>query len=488
MPRQNGPGESPDGSGAAGKIKTVSEQLVDLTLARATLFATPDEKTWASIEVSGHAEVRAIASTAFKQWLIHQYYVVTQKAPKPDSLTQAVLTLEAKARYEGGQGTVFLRTGKQGDALYLDLADEEWRSVEVTAAGWKVQSSPKLYFQRRRGMLPIQAPEAGGHLNELRGFLNISSDDDFLLIVAWLLSALSPTGPFPILALAGEPGAAKSTTARLLRSLIDPNISPLRAPPKDERDCWIAASNAAIVTLDNLAHIPGWLSDTLCRIATGGGFATRQLQTDDGEVVFDISRPIILTAIGDVIANSDLADRALMIELPVIPDRERRHEAAMNAAFAEAKPRILGALLDAVAYGLRHQRDVRLDNLPRLADFAVWISACEGAYTTPGATMAAFAANVSDAAETVLQNNAVCVALMAFMEANSGYWRGKPAALFTSLRTWAPDGTIRERSWPKNPQTLSNSLRLAMPSLRKRNIFIVKGKSNGQRYIEVSCK
>ena len=102
--------------------------------------------------------------------------------------------------------------------------------------------------------------------------------------------------------------------------------------------------------------------------------------------------------------------------------------------------------------------------------------------------MAAFAANVSDAAETVLQNNAVCVALMEFMEANSGYWRGKPAALLTSLRTWAPDGTIRERSWPKNPQTLSNSLRLAMPSLRKRNIFIVKGKSNGQRYIEVSCK
>ena len=118
-----------------------------------------------------------------------------------------------------------------------------------------------------------------GHLSELRNFLNLSEDNDFTLIVAWLLAALRPIGPYPVLALTGEPGAAKSTTATLLRNLVDPNSANLRSMPREERDCWIAANNAGLLVFDNLSRIPIWLSDALCRISTGGGFAThRQFQ------------------------------------------------------------------------------------------------------------------------------------------------------------------------------------------------------------------
>jgi hypothetical protein len=52
--------------------------------------------------------------------------------------------------------------------------------------------------------------------------------------------------------------------------------------------------------------------------------------------------------------------------------------------FEPARPRILGALLDALAEGLRELPRVRLVRLPRMADFALWATACETALWPAG--------------------------------------------------------------------------------------------------------
>lgn len=39
----------------------------------------------------------------------------------------------------------------------------------------------------------------------------------------------------------------------------------------------IAANNSWCLAYDDLSHVPPWLSDALCRLSTGGGFATREL-------------------------------------------------------------------------------------------------------------------------------------------------------------------------------------------------------------------
>ena len=467
------------------RARMPADKLVGLVRDRARLFTAPDDSAWAAIEIGNHRESWPLASRGFKTWLANGYYLGTQKAPMPEAMSQALLTLDAVARFEGRQEPVCLRTGEQGGKLYLDLADEDWRAIEISPEGWRVIDRHPMHFRRQRGMLPLALPVPGGEMGELRRFLNVASDDDFLLAVAWLIAALRPSGPFPLLALVGEPGSAKSTTARILRSLVDPNISALRSAPKDERDCWIGANNAAILAYDNLSSIPIWMSDALCRIATGGGFATRQLHTDCDEILIEAVRPVILTSVGDVIAQSDLADRAIVLDLPTISNNRRRHEGALGALFAAAKPRILGALLDAVATGLRRQPDIILESLPRLADFAVWVTACETAFAEDGDTLAAYYRNIHEAVDSVVQNDAVCVATLAFLDANHGHWKGKPETLLADIRVWAPEGAPRERGWPRNPQTLSNRLRLAAPSLRKMGVLFGKGKTAGKRYLEL---
>jgi hypothetical protein len=111
------------------------------------------------------------------------------------------------------------------------------------------------------------------------------------------LAALSDKGPYPVLALLGEQGSAKSTFATILRSLVDPNTAPLRALPREDRDLFIAANNAHVLAFDNISGMPNWISDTLCRLATGGGFSVRQLYTDQDEVLFDSDGQSFSTAL-----------------------------------------------------------------------------------------------------------------------------------------------------------------------------------------------
>ena len=142
-------------------------------------------------------------------------------------------------------------------------------------------------------MLALPMPATGGTSNELRSFLNVRGDNEWVLIVAWLFGAYSPSGPYPILAVHGEQGSAKSTACRVLRKLIDPNKGDVRTSPRNEHDLAIAASNSRVLSFDNVSWVRDWLSDALCRVASGSGLGTRQLYTDDEEMIFNFQRPIL---------------------------------------------------------------------------------------------------------------------------------------------------------------------------------------------------
>src|ERR1700685_3200463 len=107
------------------------------------------------------------------------------------------------------------------------------------------------------------------------------------------------------------------------------------------------------MAFDNVSYLPDWLSDALCRLSTGGGFATRSLYTDGEEALFDAMRPIILNGIADVATRGDLLDRAIPLTLEPIHDENRRTEEKLMADFEIKRPFILGALLDMMAHGLK---------------------------------------------------------------------------------------------------------------------------------------
>ena len=341
----------------------------------ADFFHTLEGRNFATVMVNGHQETWPIKSQGFRSWLTRKFYVEEDKPPSTQALQEVLGLFEARAQFDGPVREVGVRFMGDGQSAFLDLANDAWQAVEINSSGWRLTSEPPVKFRRARGMAFILPMPIAGQISALRRFVNAPDDQNWILIVAWLLSALNPRGPYPILILQGEQGSGKSTVARVLRRLVDPSTTPLRSAPRDERDLMIAASNSWVISLDNLSGIQPWLSDALCRLSTGGGFATRELHTDNEEILFDATRPIILNGIDDIAANADLADRAVIVMLPQVREEERISERDFWQEFDLALPGILGGLLEAISAAIRNADNVETPQLPRMADFARWICA-----------------------------------------------------------------------------------------------------------------
>jgi hypothetical protein len=467
---------------SAGREKgdTVAVKLIEIG-AELPLFADSAGRSYCLRSLpSGGARAVALGSSAYKNWLAGDYHRRSdgKKAASAEALQTALGVLTARA-CEKERAEVAVRVAEKDGSIYLDLADDYGRAVEMTSAGWSVVDRAPVPFRVAPGMLPLPAPERGGGLEELRPLLNAPGDDEWRLMVAWLIAALRPDKPFPILVLQGEQGSAKSTTGRLLRALIDPAKPADRGKPRDERSLAIAARNGWVLSYDNLSGLPDWLSDALSRIATGGGLAERQLHTDSDEVLFEAMRPIMANGIDEVATRPDLADRALRVALPVISEGARRELAEVWAEYEEIRPRALGALCDAVGGALRELPQTHLKMKPRMADFARWVTAAEPALRwTTGAIMGSYRDNRAELVEQSLEADSVAYMVRRLLEhSEGGAWTGTAGDLLDALTSLV--AIQKAKDWPESPRMLSNRLHRVAPQLRAVGLTIDGPTSTG---------
>jgi hypothetical protein len=460
------------GSGVANaRAQTQTDILLRLAQA-ADLFHTPDLTCYADLDIKGHRETWLIRSRGFNRWLARAFFDETNGAPGSEAMAAALNVIEAKAHYDADERNVFTRVASLDGKLYLDLCDAGWRAIEIDACGWRIVDTPPVRFRRASGVLPLPVPARGGEIEDLRPFLNVRSIRDFVLIVAWVLAALIDHGPYPVLAFAGEQGTAKSTVSKILRALIDPNTASLRALPRNDRELFISATNAHMLVYDNVSGLQPWLSDTLCRLSSGGGFSVRSLWTNNDEVLFEAARPAILNGIDDVITRPDLADRSLFVTLELISDQRRRADSELLADFETKRPHILGVLLDALAVGLKRLSTIDLPEKPRMADFAVWATACETAFWPAGTFKAAYDDNLKEVVDTVIDADLVGSAVRQMAEKQSKEWSGTATELLRVLGASQPESVTRAKTWPNSPDALSNRLRRSMTFLRKAGVNV----------------
>ena len=447
----------------------------------ASLWHDPDSEPY--IDVRGeHGERRTlpVRSRECRTWLSGLMYVSEGSALGGQAATDAVNVLAAIAVHDGDERTVHVRLAERDGAIYLDLGDKSWRAVRITPSGWNLMTEPPVRFRRPRGVRSLPEPVSGKDgWAALRGLLHGPVESDWVLIVAWLVGTLHPSGPYPILGLAGEHGTGKTTVGRILRSIVDPSQAALRSPPRDDREMVLAARNSHILGLDNLSYLPMWMSDALCRIATGGGYSARELYTNGDEVIYSDRRPIIMTSIEDVATRADLADRTVMVHLPRIPDRSRRPERYIQAELDRIQPQVLGSLLDAVSNGLSLLPSVQLDHLPRMADYAEWIVACEPALPwSPGAFLAAYGEAREEMVQTGIDANPVAVAVVELL-GDVGSWSGTASDLLVALGHRG-DGTRPPKGWPETPQQMGGRMTRIAPLLRSSGWDVEKGEGRNR--------
>jgi len=484
-PSETAPARPPVEPAESAPRKSQATRLVDLALAAGVeLWHSPAGDPYVTLPTDGHREHYRLSMGAVRDWLARRHHAETRGAPGSQAIADALAVLSGMARYDGAEHATAVRVGGGREAVYLDLGDPTWRVVEITPAGWRVVTDPPVRLVRSRGMLALPEPTRGGSIAELRALLHVASDGDHRLLIGWLLGALRPSGPYPLLSLVGEQGAGKSTAARLIRRLIDPHVAELRAEPRTIDDIMIAATRSRVVALDNLSHLAPWLSDALCRVSTGGALTKRELYSNDDEIIIEAVRPTIVTSIADIITRGDLLDRAIAITLPVLPEGDRLPEAELWRRYDAAVPGILGALLDGVASALARERVIVIDGLPRMADWAVWVTAAEPALGWPEQSiLSAYQTMRGTAIEATLDGDPLAVAVRGL----SRPWEGTAGELLARV---TPASRL-PRGWPESPRAMSAALRRLAPGLRRLGIEVStyrEAGTGGRRLIAITTQ
>ena len=459
----------PDETPQAKKEKQV-ETLLRLAAA-AELLRTTEGLLYASVPVNGHHEVLGLGERGggLRKWLVKRYREERLDLPTPAVLSQVVEALIAQAQFDGRLCEVYTRKAYVDDTLYLDLANDRWQVVAIDAAGWRILDTSPVYFRRTHGMLPLPTPDQAGTAADLYTMLPVGPDTpEARLLVGWLFGTLQPEGAHAHLAVHGEQGSAKSTTTRMLRQTLDPNKAPTRSLPKEEKDLVLAASNGAIVGLENVSSLPTWMSDALCCLSTGAGLGTRQLYTDSDEIIFAAKRPVILNGIAEVCVRGDLLDRTLVVMLPAMETTARQQETALWTAFHANHPKALGALLSAASAALTAREALTFASLPRMADFAVWVEAAAPQLGMQrGDFLALLQTNREDATAIELDATPLSAVLQAYGRTNP-ITETPYKDLLKMLSHAATVGGDKPlpKEWPRSPHGLAGALRRLAPALR----------------------
>jgi 5S rRNA maturation endonuclease (ribonuclease M5) len=363
--------ETAVGNGSTGKI-TPAEQLLNMIDAMGVKFFHDEIKElYAAIPVNNHMEVLSISSRDFELWLNGQFYKETRKPISKDGIKQVLAVTSAKALYDNPQPKrLSTRTAEHDGAFWYDLTNADWQAVKISQDGWEIVDNPPILFARYRHQIQQTTPTTSGNIRKILDYVNISGNDT--LFLCWLVSCFVPHIPHAMPVLYGEKGAAKSTTSSLLKNLIDPSALDTLTLPNDQRTLAVNLQSHWFLPFDNVSYINEDISDTLCRAITGGGIQQRKLHTNTEDTIFTFQRCLAINGINNVATRSDLLDRAILIELVRIPDASRRELAEIQTNFEADKPSILGGIFDTLAKAITIQPTVKLQNLPRMADFAKW--------------------------------------------------------------------------------------------------------------------
>ena len=471
-----GKGHDEDEDNHNSNNKSIAETLVKLALTKIILFNDQFNIPHSLVKIKDHYDVLPVEGTKFKRYLSKLYYdSFDGKIANSEAISNAVQILEAKSIFEGQTIILHLRTAwadeNNKDAIFYDLSDDKRRCIKITKDdGWKIVENPiKVLFKRYGHQISQVEPlheYDNGILDNFIGSLNIKNENHKLLIKVWVITLLIPDISRIILLPYGPPGSAKSTFQKKIQMLIDPNQLDLLSINNDKNEFIQQVSHNYLCFYDNISHVPRWLPDEACRVATGGATSKRKLYTDDEDIPYKYKRPQCFAGINVIFTQEDVLDRSIKIELDRIDRKKTIPDDKIEQELNQQIPQLLGYIFDILAKALGIKDSINLSELPRMADFAEWGEAIARALGyKPLAFIDAYFENIDQRNLEFVESDPFAEALSKFIDYEKRSWISSPKIFANYLREFADNNNIDSNKFPKAPQTISYRLNKIKPIL-----------------------
>jgi hypothetical protein len=461
---------------------------------------------FATFDRDGHLEHYKLDHPRFQAYLSKEYGKTNQRDngkgelvpiyPNKNDLREATYQLNAYALNEGREYDPRLRLNYADGALWLDLGRRDWKCVRITPDGWEVLDRCKAKIIRGTGAKELPVPVKGGDIRDLRRFVNVRDEEAFVLFVGQVVGQYNAFGNYTTTIFCGPAGSAKTTAMRVMRMLVDPH-EVMERPFTTVRDLMHGLANHHVQGLENVSAITPELSDAICRLNTGTGYAERKYYHQGVEFQARGHCPVHINGIPEKLAErEDLIDRTVTFAFELISDEERKSADGFKRAFEAAWPKLLGCVLDGVCGALYSRRSFDDDNdaarrgllgdyNPRFVDHVVWgEAACRTWGFRPGAFSEAYKENQGYAVQHFARHDPICLGISELMSERET-WRGPPEKLHSAIKHLAERHVERfERKFPANAAVMGKELARSIGALRKIYGIVVKrvkinGNDNG---------
>ena len=458
------------------------------------LFKDDLNEAYAKIKNKDHFEIWPIRRNKnFKLWVNRVGREALGKAPQETTVKEIMSALEGDAIFDGKTETLYNRMAFNKEGFWLDLADEKWKAIKITPNDWEVIENPPILFKRYQHQLPQIIPDKNGNIDLLNDFLNLKNKNHELLIYVFVVTSFIQNIPHPCLIFHGPQGSAKTTSFKMIRSLIDPSRIEVTDLNNNKKELTQALDHNWICFFDNLGNIKNDISDLLCRVITGSGFSQRMLYSDDTDIIRNIKRIVGLNGINLSATQPDLLERSIIIELVTISEEERKNEEDLWQEFNELKPDMLGGILNTLSKAMAIIPNIKIDRLPRMADFAKWGEAISQALGyKEGYFIQIYKENIKEINLKGVEEDMVASAIVTLLnsEESKNKWEGIMLELLEDLTKVAVDNKIiadeKDRYWVKRPNALSRKITKIKPLLTSMGIEIATKKTNRGKEITIT--
>lgn len=470
--------------------ETQAEAIIRLVKEQDTvLFYDKYKEPYVAPVINGHREIKSFDDD-FNTWLGSLYYKAKKKVAQRECILRARDTLRGQALYENRKEIPLeTRVAQVDNAFWYDLTNEEWKTVKITEDGWQIIDNSPILFKRYNHQKPQFPPSKDGDIKRLLRYINLR--DNHTLFLCWLVCCFVPEIPHAMPIFFGEKGAAKTTACTLLKKLIDPSVADTLTIQKDPRSLAVNLQKHWFLPFDNVSRIDDETSDTLCRAITGGSIQQRKLNTNADDYIFEFQKCLAINGINNVANRSDLLDRAILIELCRIDESDRRELRELMREFANDIPYILGGIFDTLSKAMKIYPTVKLDKLPRMADFARWGYAIGEALGGLGNEfLEQYRENQNSRNIEVIHSNVVATLIVELMK-NRYEWKGLISELHRVLEeNFLQCGiSTKCKEFPAKPNALSRKIKEIESNLKEVGIsFTIKSKMAGSEIILINEK
>jgi len=353
---------------------TQADKLIEIVKEKedVTLFHSENDNGYIRIK----NEIISLKGKAFKRWLAREFWNKYQSSANSESIKNAVNVLEGLAYFEGNNHELFNRIAWKDDFLWYDLINDTRKSIKISKTGWEIVDENPIIFKRySHNKEQVNPSTENNDVNLIFKYINITDQNQRNLLSVYLISCFIPDFSHPMLAIFGPQGSAKSTLAKIFRLIIDPSLIEVASMPTNHKELVQVLAHHTFIFFDNISYMSKSASDTLCKAITGSGFIKRELFENDEDIIYQLKKCIGVNGINLVTTKPDLLDRSILIELERISSSNRKQESELMDEFQKDLPRILGGIFDTLSKALEIKENIKLEDVPRMADFAIWGSA-----------------------------------------------------------------------------------------------------------------